>query len=240
MNIGKVMRMALAMLTMAMVAVAQDLSFDGLLKDGVTSYKNGDYKAAVEKFEDAGKLRPDDARVKFNEALSRYMNKDYQTAGEVFQVAKEKGFAEGDHFKAACDLGIGNCHYQESLQQAKDVENKPPQEAVKQLQEAKATCEKSIDSYRDAVRSSRKLKNAKDNLKTARNQRKEFEKTLRKLQEELKNQPQQQQQQGDQKQDPDGELARPTVADESDQVKEQQGYEQNVDGIAESEPLYNC
>ena len=101
MNIGKVMRMALAMLTAAMVAAAQDLSFDGLLKDGMTSYKNGDYKSAAEKFEDAGKLRPDDARVKFNEALSRYMNKDYQAAGEAFQVAKEKGFAEGDQFKAA-------------------------------------------------------------------------------------------------------------------------------------------
>ena len=50
MNIGKVMRMALAMLTVAMVAAAQDLSFDGLLKDGMTSYKNGDYKSAAEKF----------------------------------------------------------------------------------------------------------------------------------------------------------------------------------------------
>ena len=103
MNIGIVMRMALAMMAATMVAVAQDLSFEGLLKDGVRSYKNGDYKTAVEKFEDAGKLRPDDARVKYNEALSRYMNKDYEKACEGFQMAKEKGFAEGDKFKAACE-----------------------------------------------------------------------------------------------------------------------------------------
>ena len=52
MNIGKVMRMALAMMAATMVAAAQDLSFEGLLKDGVTFYNNGDYKTAAEKFED--------------------------------------------------------------------------------------------------------------------------------------------------------------------------------------------
>ena len=193
------MRMALAMLAATMVAAAQDLSFEGLLKDGVKSYNNGDYKTAAEKFEDAGKLRPDDARVKYNEALSRYMNKEYEAAENGFQTAKEKGYAEDDNFKAVCDLGMGNCHYEKSMQTAKDVEGKQPQEAVKQLQEAKVSCEKSIDSYRDALRYSQKLKNAQDNLKTARNQRKEIVKTLRKLEEELKQQPQQQQ--GDQKQD---------------------------------------
>ena len=199
MDIGRFMRMALAMLAATMVAAAQDLSFEGLLKDGVKSYNNGDYKTAAEKFEDAGKLRPDDARVKYNEALSRYMNKEYEAAENGFQTAKEKGYAEDDNFKAVCDLGMGNCHYEKSMQTAKDVEGKQPQEAVKQLQEAKVSCEKSIDSYRDALRYSQKLKNAQDNLKTARNQRKEIVKTLRKLEEELKQQPQQQQ--GDQKQD---------------------------------------
>jgi hypothetical protein len=193
------MKWLLMLMAATMVAVAQDLSFEGLLKDGVKSYNNGDYKTAAEKFEDAGKLRPDDTRVKYNEALSRYMNKEYEVAENGFQTAKEKGYAEDDNFKAVCDLGIGNCHYEKSVQTAKDVEGKQPQEAVKQLQEAKASCEKSIDSYRDALRYSQKLKNAKDNLKTARHQRKEIVKTLRKLEEELKQQPQQQQ--GDQKQD---------------------------------------
>ena len=193
------MKWLLMLMAATMVAAAQDLSFEGLLKDGVRSYNNGDYKTAAEKFEDAGKLRPDDARVKYNEALSRYMNKEYEAAENGFQTAKEKGYAEDDNFKAVCDLGIGNCHYEKSMQTAKDVEGKQPQEAIKQLQEAKASCEKSIDSYRDALRYSQKLKNAKDNLKTARNQRKEIVKTLRKLEEELKQQPQQQQ--GDQKQD---------------------------------------
>ena len=193
------MKWLLMLMAATMVAVAQDLSFEGLLKDGVKSYNNGDYKTAAEKFEDAGKLRPDDTRVKYNEALSRYMNKEYEAAENSFQTAKEKGYAEDDNFKAVCDLGIGNCHYEKSVQTAKDVEGKQPQEAVKQLPEAKASCEKSIDSYRDALRYSQKLKNAKDNLKTARHQRKEIVKTLRKLEEELKQQPQQQQ--GDQKQD---------------------------------------
>ncbi len=193
------MKWLLMLMAATMVAAAQDLSFEGLLKDGVKSYNNGDYKTAAEKFEDAGKLRPDDVRVKYNEALSRYMNKEYEAAENGFQTAKEKGYAEGDNFKAVCDLGIGNCHYEKSMQTAKDVEGKQPQEAVKQLQEAKVSCEKSIDFYRDALRYSQKLKNAKDNLKTARNQRKEIVKTLRKLEEELKQQPQQQQ--GDQKQD---------------------------------------
>jgi hypothetical protein len=193
------MKWLLMLMAATMVAAAQDLSFEGLLKDGVKSYNNGDYKTAAEKFEDAGKLRPDDARVKYNEALSRYMNKEYEAAENGFQTAKEKGYAEDDNFKAVCDLGIGNCHYERSMQIAKDVEGKQPQEAVKQLQEAKASCEKSIDSYRDALRYSQKLKNVQDNLKTARHQRKEIVKTLRKLEEELKQQPQQQQ--DDQKQD---------------------------------------
>ena len=153
------MKWLLMLMAATIVAAAQDLSFDGLLKDGVRSYNNGDYKTASEKFEDAGKLRPDDARVKYNEALSRYMNKEYEAAENSFQTAKEKGYAEDDNFKAVCDLGIGNCHYERSMQIAKDVEGKQPQEAVKQLQEAKASCEKSIDSYRDALRYSQKLKN---------------------------------------------------------------------------------
>ena len=74
------MKWIMMLLTVAMVAVAQDKSFEGLLKDGVRSYKNGDYKDAVKKFEDAGKLRPDDARVKYNEALSRYRNGDMTEA----------------------------------------------------------------------------------------------------------------------------------------------------------------
>ena len=92
MNIGKVMRMALAMMVAATVVAAQDLSFEGLLKDGITSYKNGDYKTAAEKFEDAGKLRPDDARVKYNEALSRYMNQEYDAARDGFQNGSTEVF----------------------------------------------------------------------------------------------------------------------------------------------------
>ena len=166
------MKWMMAILTATMVAAAQDLSFEGLLKDGVKSYKNGDYKTAAEKFEDAGKLQPDDARVKYNEALSRYMNKEYEKACEGFQTAKDKGFAEDDTFKAACDLAMGNCYYQDCLQKKTEATDKQPQEAVKQLTEAKDSCDKSIDSYKDAIRSSRKQKNAKDNLKTARQQRK--------------------------------------------------------------------
>jgi hypothetical protein len=214
------MKWLLMLMAATMVAAAQDLSFEGLLKDGVKSYNNGDYKTAAEKFEDAGKLRPDDARVKYNEALSRYMNKEYEAAENGFQTAKEKGYAEDDNFKAVCDLGIGNCHYERSMQIAKDVEGKQPQEAVKQLQEAKASCEKSIDSYRDALRYSQKLKNVQDNLKTARHQRKEIVKTLRKLEEELKQQPQQQQ--GDQKQD--GEKQ------DGEQQQQQQQGDQKQDG----------
>ena len=74
------MKWIMMLLTAAMVASAEDLSFEGLLKDGVRSYNNGDYKDAAEKFEDAGKLRPDDARVKYNEALSRYRNGDMTEA----------------------------------------------------------------------------------------------------------------------------------------------------------------
>ena len=118
------MKWLLMLMAATMVAVAQDLSFEGLLKDGVKSYNNGDYKTAAEKFEDAGKLRPDDTRVKYNEALSRYMNKEYEVAENGFQTAKEKGYAEDDNFKAVCDLGIGNCHYEKSVQTAKDVEGK--------------------------------------------------------------------------------------------------------------------
>ncbi len=214
------MKWLLMLMAATMVAVAQDLSFEGLLKDGVKSYNNGDYKTAAEKFEDAGKLRPDDARVKYNEALSRYMNKEYEAAENGFQTAKEKGYAEDDNFKAVCDLGIGNCHYERSMQIAKDVEGKQPQEAVKQLQEAKASCEKSIDSYRDALRYSQKLKNVQDNLKTARHQRKEIVKTLRKLEEELKQQPQQQQ--GDQKQDGEKQDGEKQDGEQQQQNAEQQ------------------
>ncbi len=214
------MKWLLMLMAATMVAAAQDLSFEGLLKDGVKSYNNGDYKTAAEKFEDAGKLRPDDARVKYNEALSRYMNKEYEAAENGFQTAKEKGYAEDDNFKAVCDLGIGNCHYERSMQIAKDVEGKQPQEAVKQLQEAKASCEKSIDSYRDALRYSQKLKNVQDNLKTARHQRKEIVKTLRKLEEELKQQPQQQQ--GDQKQDGEKQDGEKQDGEQQQQNAEQQ------------------
>ncbi len=214
------MKWLLMLMAATIVAAAQDLSFDGLLKDGVRSYNNGDYKTASEKFEDAGKLRPDDARVKYNEALSRYMNKEYEAAENGFQTAKEKGYAEDDNFKAVCDLGIGNCHYERSMQIAKDVEGKQPQEAVKQLQEAKASCEKSIDSYRDALRYSQKLKNVQDNLKTARHQRKEIVKTLRKLEEELKQQPQQQQ--GDQKQDGEKQDGEKQDGEQQQQNAEQQ------------------
>jgi hypothetical protein len=237
------MKWLLMLMAATMVAVAQDLSFEGLLKDGIRYYKKGDYKTAAEKFEDAGKLQPDDARVKYNEALSRYMNKDYEKACEGFQTAKEKGYAEGDKFKAACELAMGNCHYQDCLQKKSEATDKPPQEAVKQLTEAKDSCEKSIDSYKDALRYSQKLKNAQDNLKTARNQRKELVKTLRKLEEELKQQPQQQQ--DDQKQDgekQDGEQqqqdAQKQDGEKQDgEQQQQQGEQQQKDAGEQLEEL---
>ncbi|MBP5672330.1 MAG: hypothetical protein J6X49_08065 [Victivallales bacterium] len=217
------MKLMLMLMATTMIAVAQDMSFDGLLKDGVTSYKKGDYKAASEKFEDAGKLRPDDARVKYNEALSRYMNAEYDKAREGFQRALEKGFAEDDAFKARCELGIGNCHYRESVQKKDEAKDKPLQEQLEAVKEAKASCDQGIESYRDAIRHSQKLKNAKDNLKTARQHRKELVKNLRLLEEELKKQPQQQQQQNDQKQD--GEKQDGQQQQQGDQKQEGQQQE---------------
>ena len=116
MDIGRFMRMALAMMAATMVAAAQDLSFEGLLKDGIRSYNNGDYKTAAENFGEAGKLRPDDARVKYNEALSYYRNGDMTEANKCFQDALGRGWTENEAFKASCKLGIGNSLYNESKQ----------------------------------------------------------------------------------------------------------------------------
>ena len=118
------------MMSATMVAVADDSSFKEFLKDGIKAYKNGDYKVAAEKFNEAGNSRPDDARVKYNEALSRYRNGDMAEANKCFQDALDRGWTENEAFKASCRLGIGNSLYNESMQIQKEAQKeKKEQEA---------------------------------------------------------------------------------------------------------------
>lgn len=80
------------------------------LYQGNQAYKNGNYDEALNNYEKARSLSPDNAIIAYNQGNASYRKEDYGAAINHFKQALDD--AENEEFKARTLHNIGNCHMQ--------------------------------------------------------------------------------------------------------------------------------
>ncbi|MCB9189339.1 MAG: tetratricopeptide repeat protein [Flavobacteriales bacterium] len=176
--------------------------------DGVAAYRDGEYKTALEQFEEAYAKNNKNARALYNAGNAAYLNGDFERAGEYYSNYAELVTSPGE--KSRAYFNQGNTF----LQQA-DVMNEDP----KKLEDAQELYKKAVSSYKNSLKNNPKDPDAKYNLTYA-------------LDKIKKNEQQQQQQQEDQQQDQDQNQDNQDQEKNEDQNsdnQDQNGQNQNSD-----------
>jgi hypothetical protein len=110
----KLMPAVLLAVILASTAVAQSAA--GLVRSGNQLYKSGDYKGAIEKYEQALSEKPAAARPQFDKANSLYQLKDLPGAMDLYrQVAAE---SKDMKMVTKAKYNLGNCHFNQGAAQA--------------------------------------------------------------------------------------------------------------------------
>ena len=165
------MRCSLLGLTLACLALGA--SSRSLVGDGNDAYREEEYEQALDAYRQAIEADPESPYARFNQGAAHYRKGDFEQAISAYEeAAMLSRAAEHPNLEARSRYNLGNSFYQQGV--ASGDQN--PQAALGAL-------EKSVESYKEAVRQDRSFSQAAHNLELARRQ-------IQLLREQMKNQPQ--------------------------------------------------
>lgn len=171
----------LGLLLLASPDSASAKSARQLVAQGNEAYKFGQYQDALDRYEQAAPAAPESPVIDFNKGAAFYKSGEYAKAAEAFAQAALK--SKDAQLASRSKFNLGNCSFREAeLLRPKDVS------------QALAACEKSIQAYQEALALDSKFKPAAENIEIARL-------TMKALLEEKQKKEQEQQQQQKAQQD---------------------------------------
>ena len=208
-------------LALAPAGAAWAQSPRSLVTEGNKAYQQKKYSEALHHYEKAGQTKPDSPRIWFNKGDALYRQGKFTEAMDAYEQAAV--LSNGAEIEAKSKFNQGNAAFREGTRQAKA----DPSKALKQV-------EKSVDYYRDALRTDPSLNDARHNIEVARRvieQLRQLKQQQQQQQNKNKNNKDKQQQRKQQQQSPgeqqqQGEQQQPRQGDQQQQQQQQQGKNQ--------------
>lgn len=148
-----------------------------LVLRGNAALASGDYDGALKAYREAAVSLPESPRLKYNQGLAHYRQRDFAAARELFT---ESLSTRDLKLEAAGHHNLGNCAYSEAL------------EKLKSYDEAIELARESIGCYRRSLELSPNDADARANIETARLLIKDLQDKKKKEEEEKKKQPESQ------------------------------------------------
>jgi len=168
-----ILRMIAAMTLLAIAAPLFAASSRSLVSDGNQAYSQEDYEQALAAYKQAVESDPESPYARFNEGAAHYRKGEFADAASSYQdAAMLARAAESPTLEARSRYNLGNAFFQQGLGSG----SQDPAAAMTAL-------EKSVQSYKEALRQDRSFSQAAHNLELARRQ-------IQLLREQMKNQPQ--------------------------------------------------
>ncbi len=155
------------------VTAARAQSVSSLVKEGNASYKQGKFKAARKKYQQALKKAPDSPYVYFDLGDTLYKLGDFKGAGTAYEQAVTRSRKRG--FQAAGRFNQGNA----ALRQAEEIVKKNPETALRDMAG-------SLSYYRQAMALEPGLDKAARNIEVAKDKIEAVKKFLARRQEEAR------------------------------------------------------
>ncbi len=161
---------------LTMLAIASPVfaaSARSLVSEGNQAYSQEDYEQALTAYKQAVESDPESPYARFNEGAAHYRKGEFDNAVSAYQdAAMLARAAERPTLEARSRYNLGNAFYQQGVGSG----GQDPAAAL-------AALEKSVGSYKEALRQDRSFTQAAHNLELARRQ-------IQLLREQMKNQPQ--------------------------------------------------
>ena len=175
-----------------------------LVQQGNQAYESGNYKDALDSYEEAAALEPDSARIWFNKGDALYQQGEFDKAADAYEQAALRG--EDSRIEALSKFNQGNASFRGGIELAQEN----PKQAL-------AGIERGVRLYQDALDLDPSLNDARYNVEVAR-------RAMKALMEQLQNQPQQGgQQQSDDSQGQDPQEQLEDLAQQQQQAAGQSG-----------------